>query len=253
VCLIALALNQHPEWPFILIANRDEFYDRPTQRLGFWPDAPILAGRDRRAGGSWLGIARSGRLAAITNYRDGRAPAPQGPSRGTLVSAYLRADIRADAYRPDPRIDAGYNLLWADREGLYAFGNRGPGIQRLDHGIHTLSNALLNTPWPKTERLRRALHSALQTSRLRAGDLLALLCDEQQAPDAALPDTGIPLQQERLLSRTFIRSEDYGTRARTLVMQRRNGETRVVEVSHDRQGICGCSDYRLTLPRLAAG
>ncbi|WP_432696881.1 NRDE family protein [Marinobacterium sp. YM272] len=250
LCLIVFAINQHPDWPFILLANRDEFYDRPTQGLHFWPDAPIIAGRDIKALGSWMGFSRSGRFAALTNYRDGTR-SDSGPSRGQLVTDFLTHTSPAAHYQPPAEVRSGYNLLRADRSGIFYSGNRGAALQPLSSGLYTLSNALLDTPWPKAQRARAALSRALSDRSLAPSQLLALLHDDTRADDRELPDTGIPIDKERLLSSCFIHSGDYGTRATTLVMQNSEGDTRMIERRFGQGGnYSGETDLTLRLPPL---
>lgn len=254
MCLIAFAINSHPDWPFLLLANRDEFHHRPTRSLHFWPDAPIIAGRDLRALGSWMGFSQDGRFAALTNFRDGREPAQGGASRGQLVTDFLHSDKPASEHRPSTDVRAGYNLIWGDKEGLYYGSNRGGEVRRLNTGIHTLSNALLDTPWPKTCRARLALETAIGSGQCEPQQLMRLLHDDTPACDEQLPDTGIALDKERLLSSCFIHSEDYGTRASTLVMQNATGDTRIIERRFGRSGEqTGETDLSLKLPPLGIG
>ncbi|WP_188751743.1 NRDE family protein [Marinobacterium zhoushanense] len=250
MCLIVIALNQHPDWPLLLVANRDEFHSRPTQALGFWPDAPIIAGRDLQAGGTWMGLSRNGRFAAVTNYRDGRERQLGGASRGQLVTDFLLSASPAERYRPPEEVTTGYNLIRGDRDGLFYSGNRGGRLERLGSGIHTLSNALLTSEWPKTRRARQAMQQTLSDPSLDAVQLLEVLNDDTPAKDDQLPDTGIPQEKERLLSSCLIRSGNYGTRATTVLMQARNGLTRIVERRFDRSGPRGQSDFTLWLSPL---
>ncbi|TCK06020.1 NRDE family protein [Marinobacterium mangrovicola] len=236
MCLIVFALNTDPEWPFVLLANRDEFHQRPTRSLHFWPDAPIIAGRDLLAQGSWMGFSRDGRFAALTNFRDGREPAQPGASRGQLVTDFLCGVGPASEHQPSTQVRSGYNLLCADETGFYYASNRGGKAQQLGSGIHALSNALLDTPWPKTLHIRHALEAAIGAGKNDPQQLLELLHDDTRAGDDQLPDTGIPLDKERLLSSCFIHSEDYGTRASTLIMQNSAGDTRIIERRYGRQG-----------------
>ncbi|MBR9885802.1 MAG: NRDE family protein, partial [Oceanospirillales bacterium] len=166
MCLIVIAVNQHPDWPLLLVANRDEFYARPTRALGFWPDAPIIGGRDLEAGGTWMGFNRNGRFAALTNYRDGREPYRPGASRGQLVAHYLLNETPAAEYRPPDDVTSGYNLIRGDHNGLYYSGNRGGQLERLGNGIHTLSNALLESEWPKTRLARQLMAKTLSSPSL---------------------------------------------------------------------------------------
>lgn len=223
MCLILFAYRQHPQYELVLIGNRDEYYARPTAPLAWWHDAPaLLAGRDLAAGGTWLGVTRNGRFAAITNYRDPRSARPDAPSRGPLVSDYLKGDCPAWDYLLNLQARAaeynGFNLLLGDAEGLCYFSNQGGAPQRLEPGLYGLSNHLLNTPWPKVERGRQALALLLQGgAEPETAHLLHLLTDRNPADDPDLPDTGAGLAWERLLSPLFITSPDYGTRSSSVL------------------------------------
>ena len=237
MCLILIAYRARPDYELLVAANRDEFHDRPTAPLAFWDDAPeVLAGRDLKEGGTWLGITRAGRFAALTNYRDPRSVRPDAPSRGHLVSDYLRGGEPARGYldRLMPRADAynGFNLLLGDETGLYYYSNRAGGFQALAPGVYGLSNHLLDTPWPKLERGRRALRRVLDHGSDPTPDaLLHLLMDRTPAPDAELPDTGVPLEWERWLSPIFITAPNYGTRSSTVLMADSAGRTCLVEMT----------------------
>lgn len=229
MCLIALAYKVHPRFPLIVAANRDEFLDRPAETARFWPDAPdILAGRDLQAGGTWLGITRQGRFAAITNHRDLHHPAPPGPSRGLLVRAALEQGIDTSG----TGVYAGFNLLYGPVDGLHYHNNVQPAGAELAPGIHGLSNAFLNTPWPKVEKAKQAMDALLQhEGPALAEGLFRLLADERRAPDSSLPATGLPLEQERAASAIFIRSPRYGTRCSTVVLVDGQGQVRFYERS----------------------
>lgn len=220
MCLIVLAWQAHPDYPLILAANRDEFYLRAAAPARFWEESPqVLAGRDLSAGGTWLGVTRSGRFAAITNFREPGAPKGER-SRGLLVSAYLQGAAAPLAYAQQVAESGshygGFNLLVGDRAELVAVGNRGTAPVRLKPGVHGLSNHLLNTPWPKVEKSRAALRALLPAPRSEA--LLALLADREPAGTDTLPDTGVGTDMERLLSPLFIRTAAYGTRASSVVL-----------------------------------
>jgi uncharacterized protein with NRDE domain len=234
MCLIAFAWNAHPRWRLLLAGNRDEYHARPSAPLARWDDAPVIAGRDLEAGGTWLGVDPSGRCATVTNVRDPRDP-QAGLSRGWLVTDFLRgeADARAHAqalhevagqYRP-------FNLLTFDANDAFYLGNRpGPRAQAITPGVHGLSNADFNTPWPKTRLLMARLQAWLGQGQAEDfTPLFASLEDEHPALDGELPDTGIGLERERWLSSAFIRGADYGTRASTVVAIDRAGHGRIVE------------------------
>jgi uncharacterized protein with NRDE domain len=228
MCLILFAWKVLPDFPLVLAANRDEFYERPSAPADFWEDAPdLLAGRDLRDGGTWLGVTREGRVAALTNYRDPASLKTGAPSRGILVSDYLRGRENPEAYlgRIAPEADCfnGFNLLVGDADELLCFSNRG-ARERLQPGIYGLSNHLLDTPWPKVAQGKSALKALLQAEKGVAPEaLFALLADRTRPPDDRLPDTGVGLEWERVLSPLFIESPAYGTRSSTVLLIDRDG------------------------------
>lgn len=227
MCLITLAYNVHATYPFILAANRDEFRERAAQPAHFWEDAQhVLAGRDLKAGGTWLGITRSGRFAAITNYRDLRRTPVNGPSRGQLVRAALdgTADLGGtSAYE-------GFNLLYGPLDRLRYHSNVPGTDEGLSSGIHGLSNHLLNTPWVKVERAKEGMARLVTASTARLVDgLFEVLADETPAPDERLPDTGLSLEQERAASSIFIPTPVYGTRCSTVLLVDERGNVRFEE------------------------
>ena len=246
MCLIAWNWQPHSEIPLLLVANRDEFYARSTLPLHQWKDARIFAGQDLQAGGTWLGLGPGGRLAALTNVRNVGKQRDSAPSRGALVSGFLHSDLSGNAYlqsiMPDCDRFNPFNLLLFDGQSLLGFESQGGRIVDMQAGISAVSNAGFDTPWPKLLALKSGLHHWVreQTAPQPPGSdaLFALLEQDQPAPDAQLPDTGIPLERERALSCAFIRSSDYGTRASSLVMLRRNS-ARFVERSFDVQGFTG--------------
>ncbi len=243
MCLILFAWRAHPDYPLIVAANRDEFHARPAQAGSFWRDRPgILAGRDLVGGGTWLGVSRSGKFAALTNYREMAERRADAPSRGVLASRYLENGRSASAYISELQRVAGaysgFNLLAADGKELWWTSNRDNGPRRLDAGLYGLSNHLLETPWPKVlrgkERLREAIDSAVTPDVL-----LAFLADTTVASDADLPDTGLALARERLLSAARIVSPGYGTRCSTALIFDRAGRVRYAERSYDAGGAEG--------------
>lgn len=222
MCLIVFAWKLIPECPLVLAANRDEFFIRPTQPAGWWEDYPsVYAGRDLQAGGSWLGIDRQGRFAALTNIRNGPAARHDTRSRGELVAAYLRDTIAPDSYLEQVRETAGlyngFNLLWGDRDNLFWISNEnGASFRSLEPGIYGLSNGALDTPWPKVVRAK-AQFASLLCQAAPDDAYFDMLSDTTRAADNRLPDTGVSLEWERLLSAICIESPDYGTRASTLL------------------------------------
>ena len=236
MCLILRAWQAHPDYPLVVAANRDEFFSRPTAPADFWPEAPdVLAGRDIEAGGTWLGITRQQRFAALTNYRDGQKPRPGTPSRGALVANFLQGDLDPVDYLDRASVQAsrhnGFNLLVGDAHRLGYLSNRSPnetGIRWLTPGIYGLSNHLLDTPWPKLTSAKTAFARALLQLPDTAA-LFDLLGDDEIVPDDALPETGVALSWERVLSAIFVKSADYGTRASTVLACQHDGEITFIE------------------------
>lgn len=239
MCLILLALQQHPDYPLIIAANRDEFYQRPTRPMHWWPQQPVLAGQDITAGGSWMAINRQGRFAALTNYRE-TSPASSNTSRGALPLQWLNHEGDLPAFRQQLTATpyAGFNLLFGNIANgqLFHLSNRHSALTPLDNGIHGLSNALLDTPWPKITSATPVIRSLCQQAFV-VEDWFSLLASRQQGDDAQLPDTGIGLASERLLSPRFIHSNDYGTRSSTVVAVDRQQRIQVWERSFTADGL----------------
>ena len=233
MCLIVFAWRPDHAQPLIVAANRDEFYARPSLPLAQWPETPqVHAGRDLEAGGTWLGIGANGRFAALTNIRDPHRP-PGRRSRGELVARFLDGEIPIDEYLADVVARSpeygGFNLLVGNLHELWHFNARESEAVMLQPGIYGVSNASLDTPWPKLLRAKAALSAALDDPRPEV--LLALLSDPQTAPSAELPDTGVGLATETLLSSVFIASQSYGTRASTALIVHADGSRHLVERS----------------------
>lgn len=234
MCLVAFALDQHSRYPFVMAANRDEFFDRPAARLGWWePEGggpAVLGGRDLHAGGTWLGLTALGRLGLVTNIRAPQALDPQAPSRGLIVPQWLKGDTEMPMLWPRLAMAGhnGFNLIamdfahgecfWVNNQRLYP--------ERLQRGVFGLSNAQLNTPWPKVQALKAALRQGLQEAEdteALIDDLFTALASTEVPDDAQLPRTGVPMAWERLLGSAFIRSADgrYGTRCATVIVTER--------------------------------
>ncbi len=257
MCLIALALNAHAQYPLVLIGNRDEFHHRPTLRSHWWAEG-LYAGKDLQAGGTWMGVHPEGRIAALTNIRNlnyRKSPDQNAPSRGQLVTAALQTGqlpIHPMAYE-------GFNLLLAQREPAdhsprwtvhYAHNHRAESSlmpvqshQPLEAGIHVVSNGHLNEPWPKSKQLGTGLkellsghHDNLLYDSGLLPAALAMLSDTRTYPDYDLPATGVPLDWERMLSATKIISEGYGTRSSTVLAVDTNGQVMWTEVQYDAGG-----------------
>lgn len=247
MCLAALALDCSRRFPFVVAANRDEFFDRPAAHLGWWqPEGggpPILGGRDLQAGGTWMGLTAAGRFGLVTNVRRGLPTGGEGPSRGLIVPAWLRGDEPAYLFWARTALSghSPFNLLAADfRLGeCFWASNDAPFPRRLGRGVTAVSNAAdWNAPWPKVQALKGQVESALReaepelATETLASRLFALLADRTPAADGALPSTGIGLDKERMLSPAFIRSPDgtYGTRCSTLVITERLGRQLLTHV-----------------------
>ena len=242
VCLILFAWRVHPRYELVLAANRDEFHDRPAEPAGFWPDQPnILAGRDLEAGGTWLGVTRSGRFAALTNYREAaRSAAGERRSRGLLVSRWLSADDEplAAARRLD---DAGgeyrgFNLLLGRAGELAYVSNRAAGPQSVAAGVHGLSNHLLDTDWPKVHAGRERLAALLTDAVVDTERLFGLLADDQAVGGGLPGGVAARLAPENLARQLFIRSPVYGTRCSTVLLIGRNGDVVLEERRFDAAG-----------------
>ena len=251
MCLIVFAWRPNQALPLIVAANRDEFHARPSLPLAVWEDAPhVIAGRDLQAGGTWMGIGAAGRFAALTNIR---APgAPLGArSRGELPERYLRGQLSPQAYLTEltGRLQqySGFNLLVGDTRELWYLNSAMGAPEQLLPGIYGLSNAALDTPWPKLVRARSALQECLCTPE--AEKLLQLLSDPQPAADAELPSTGVPYEWEKRLSSVFIASAEYGTRASTVLIRRADGSTELIERCFGPAGRLG--ESRINLPPLS--
>ena len=231
MCLVALAIDHSRRFPLVIAANRDEYFKRAASRLAWWmPEAggpAILSGRDLESGGTWMGLTAEGRLALVTNVRDPNRNEPDAPSRGRIVPDWLSGRERTDRFWMRTALSGynGFNLIAFDfRQGeCFWAANSGSFPIRLDRGIHGLSNAALDTPWPKVDvlkaRLQDGLDSALSVDALSV-QLFEALADRTEASDDRLPDTGVPLEWERRLSAAFIRTPDmtYGTRCSTLII-----------------------------------
>jgi uncharacterized protein with NRDE domain len=224
MCLILFAYKVHPKYKLMVAANRDEFYQRPTAPIRYWEDNPeILAGRDLEKMGTWMGVTKSGWFAALTNYRNPMEVTEGKRSRGELVAnalqyngdikEYMDSLVRNNDWYP------GYNLLAGDGDELYYYSNVGQELIKVAPGIYGVSNHLLNTEWPKVQAGKDGLATILKSNQEDYIEpLLMLLQKADQAPDEKLPQTGVSLELERMLSPMFIKSEGYGTRSSTILL-----------------------------------
>ncbi len=243
MCLLVVAWMSHPRYRLVVAGNRDEFHDRPSAPLGWWTDVPgILAGRDLRAGGTWLGLSRSGRFGLVTNFRDtDAAPATDAPSRGQLVPEFLQDAGEPGAFlaalRPDAAQFAGFNLLLGDAAGLHYYSNVGGDAPRaLPPGVYGLSNHRLDEPWPKLVRTRERFATLLGQDDPDPAAWAGVLADRTPADLGSPPDRGLPPDLERALSAPFVHHDRYGTRCSTVVLVEHRGRTVVHELRFDRTG-----------------
>ena len=236
MCLIVFAWDAHPKYKLILAANRDEFYERPTQAAHFWRDYPtILGGRDLKAGGTWMVISKSGRFATVTNYRDPKNILDDRASRGEIPTNFVISDSSPAKYLEDLHTHAGdyngFNTLISDQQTMLHYSNCQGTPNVITPGIHGLSNSLLDTPWPKVLKAKEKLET-LMKSDFAHDDLLMIMDDRQLAEDHALPETGVSYELEKALSAMCIRTERYGTCCSTALTIDRDGFVSFTEKSY---------------------
>jgi len=242
MCLLVVGLGAHPRYRLVVAANRDEFHERPAAPLARWDRPDILAGRDLRAGGAWLALDRARRFGVVTNFRDMQPPIPGSPSRGALIPAFLAQTGTAAAFlealAPAAAAYSGFNLLLYDAQGLHYASNRAsPFARALSPGIYGLSNHLLDTPWPKLVRVRRAFTDWLAAASPSEEGLLAILADRTASPPG--PDgqlAGLGPEWQRALSAPFVLHPQYGTRCSTIVLLEPSGACSVWERRFDDRG-----------------
>ena len=253
MCLIAFAHNVHTDYPLILIANRDEFYNRPTRAAQFWTTEgfdDILAGKDLKAGGTWIGLHKNKRWAALTNYRNLHNLKENPPSRGSLVLDFIKSNSSAENYLGNIQKDAAlyndFNLLLFDGKDIAYYSNISNTIQSVSNGIHGLSNALLDTPWKKVDRIKSDLENAIQNNHLEKDFLFDLLCNEDKANPEDLPSTGLSLELEKAMSSIFIHTPFYGTRCSTIILKDKNGKVSFTERKYsENKEILGEVNYEI--------
>jgi uncharacterized protein with NRDE domain len=224
MCLYVFAYESHSNYRLILASNRDEYYDRPTEKAHFWASSPnVLAGRDEEKYGTWMGITTTGRFGAVTNYRDPSAQLLKADSRGTLVSNFLTNDISPEEHMlkviNKRTFYNGFNLLVADLSSFLYFNKNLSSMVILKPGIYGLSNHYLDTPWPKVKKSKQALVNYLKDHVVvEPESLFEIMTDTETAPEIELPDTGIGLEREKMLSSIFIQGTDYGTKSSTVLL-----------------------------------
>lgn len=236
MCVIFFAYQKHPQFPLILLANRDEFYNRPTAKAQYWEDFPdILGGRDLVSGGTWLGVNKNGRFAAVTNFRDLNGIIGED-SRGDLTADFLKSSETAEKYvqkvKNQSKKYSGFNLIVGEinqnRNEIFYYSNRSNEILQLQTGIYGLSNSLLDTPWVKVQKGKVFLAENLNKN-LSNEDYFRFLADETLANDEDLPNTGVGFEREKILSAVFIKSPNYGTRCSTILTFNRSLEIELEE------------------------
>ncbi len=240
MCLIALAWQARADLPLAVAANRDEWRDRPAEPAHWWPDHPdLLAGRDLQAGGTWMGITRGGRFAAVTNFRDPSERRTTARSRGMLVTEFLLGAGSPAEFLHElaPRAGEynGFNLIAGDGRSLWYYGSRENMAREIEPGVHGLSNHLLDEPWPKVVLARKRTQAALANAD-PVPALFDLLGDEAGVPDNDLPRTGVGIEWERRLASALITGADYGTRASTVLTVEASGNVRFEERTRDGEG-----------------
>ncbi len=239
MCLILFSYKNYPGYRLVLAANRDEFLARPTAPLDYhYNGEQILCGKDLRSGGTWLAVGSDGRMGAITNFRDPARVNQSAPSRGRIIPDFLRSDQTAAEYLKNLKRAAdlynGFNLLLADGDQLFYYSNITDQIQKLKPGIYGLSNHLLDSDWPKVNRGKMLFQQCLDSNaELDRDKLFTLLADSSQPPDAMLPETGVGVEWERILSPLFIHSRDYGTRSSAIIGVTDDGEIHFDELSYE--------------------
>jgi len=236
MCLLAFNWNNHPEYKFILVANRDEFFERPTASIQLWEEG-FYAGKDLKAGGTWLGLHPNGRFAYLTNYRDLKNVKQNVKSRGDLVKNFLEGNTGPLEYllaiEKEKDQYEGFNLLVGEGDDLFYLSNKKDGIFRLENGLYGLSNALLETPWAKLVKAKEKLHAKINNNEIELNGLREVLLSREIEPDRFLPSTGATLEQERLLSSQFINVGNYyGTINTTVLLWKHSGEVEIKEIRY---------------------
>lgn len=254
MCLINFQIQKHPNYKLIITANRDEFYGRPTEKAHFWPDSPsLLAGRDLLQKGTWLGITKEGRFAALTNIRDLSLEGKDKKSRGGIVSGFLNSSDSPIDYlgkiSEERDIYAGFNILVGNADQLLHYNNIENKITEVEPGTHSLSNDSLNTPWPKVVKGKERLDEyIMQENTLDPNQLFMLMENDELAPDSMLPETGIGKELERSLSASFIKTQDYGTRSSSVLLIDRNHQVSFNERTYNNGTLQSEERFNFSLP-----
>ncbi len=254
MCLLVFAWQHHPEYRLILAGNRDEFFARPSRQACWWRHpTELLAGRDLKAGGTWLGINRGGRFGVVTNFREMGNAAGAGPSRGHLIPAFLGSDKSVETFFDELSVRRDelppFSFIFGDMTELHYISNRADPVHLIPPGIHGLSNHALNTPWPKVTRTRARFENCLDAADIDSGALFEILADRSQAGEKELPKTELSKELEKRLSSPFIVTPTYGTRCSTVLTVRNTGAVIFIERSFERDGtFSGDSTIEFELP-----
>ncbi len=246
MCLILFSWDNHPKYKLIVAANRDEFYERPTKSLGLWEEHPeVIAGKDLSAGGTWLGINQNGKFTALTNYRDISSIKDNAPSRGDLTKKFLTENISAEQFYQEvhPTLESynGFNILNGTPDHLTYFNNQEKTLVTVEPGVYGLSNAFLDTPWPKVSRAKQMFSELIDQNQIYEDDLINFMKDKTPAEDNELPETGLSYEMEKVVSSMFLASEKYGTCCTTVLLVDNDGNGKIIEQSYP---VGGRSDER---------
>lgn len=238
MCLIVFSFRHHPDYPIILAGNRDEFYERPARPAHTWNTQPnIIAGKDLKAGGTWLGVSEKGELAAITNHRNFYNPIEGEKSRGIIIPDFLTsekpAQERIHQINRESQDYSGFNLIAGSSEELWYVSNVRDKAGTVSPGIHGISNAFLDTPWPKVEQAKAEFRAATRHPVIDPEEVFDLLKSSEPFPQEQLPDTGLSSEMERAVSPAFIKTDSYGTRCSSLLMIDYEGNTTFTERTYD--------------------
>jgi len=228
MCTLFLAIGKHPEFPVILIENRDEFYKRKSLKPHWWDGENLFAGKDLEKGGTWLGYHKNGNWGVVTNYRDLTKPIVGERSRGDLIPTIIGGDFSIEESESfllkNGQLFGPFNLMYSINNQLFCYSSELNKVEELKPGIYGLSNAYLDTPWFKIKRGKKKFIELIEKTELSKERLFTMMQDNKQASDAELPDTGLPNEVEKLVSSLFIKSKDYGTHCTTLLLKNGNGE-----------------------------
>jgi uncharacterized protein with NRDE domain len=237
MCLIVFSYKTSSDYPFILAGNRDEFYERPTTPVHIWQTDPrIIAGKDEKAGGTWLGFTETGRFAAITNYRDMNNLKEDAPTRGKIVTDFLLSEKYVLTFlknlKQQSHLYNGFNLIAGTFDQLYYLSNQKEEIEKIEPGVHVISNAFLNTPWPKSQWAKERFEEIIDNSGFDDGELFKLLQNTRRYPKDKLPETGLPDEMEKAVSSVFIITEEYGTRSSSIIAVDNNSKAGFIEQTY---------------------